>query len=355
MNDLLAINNDQTRFRTIFEHSPVGNKIIDSSLKILQVNMAMVRLLGFSNKEEIEGTKILDFTPEEYQKDWKKLQEQLWTHKLSSFSLESALLRRDGTLIRCRVTSILFEDHGETLGYTSIEDITEQFLLRQQKEDFIMVASHELKTPVTTLKASIQMMRKLMSPGKSVSDQLVRLAVSADSGAKRLTTLLNDLLNLTRLEYDELSINKSWFEIGELLNSCCSHESIDDKYTLNYIGDPKLMVFADQFKIDQVIVNLINNAIKFSPDHNEIVINAVSDGSAVTISVKDQGKGIDAAVQPFLFDRYYRVNTNSSAGDPGLGLGLYICAEIVKKHGGEIGVDSEIGQGANFWFSLPKY
>src|SRR5471030_191910 len=125
------------RFETVFENSLVGNKIISSDLKIKQVNPALVRLLGYDTKEDLIGTRILDYAPPHCHRDWKLLQEKLWKKLMPSFSLETCLLKRDGTLIWCQVTSILFEDNGETFGYTIIEDVTEKYHLKLQKEEFI--------------------------------------------------------------------------------------------------------------------------------------------------------------------------------------------------------------------------
>ncbi len=119
------------RFQTVFESSSLGNKIISSDLKILQVNPALVTLLGYSSKQDIIGTRILDYSPLDHHQHWQTLQENLWTHASSSFSLETALIKKDGSVIWCQVNSILFQDEGETLGYTIIEDITNHHRLRQ--------------------------------------------------------------------------------------------------------------------------------------------------------------------------------------------------------------------------------
>lgn len=344
----------ETRFKTIFELSPVGNKIIDSQLNILQANMAMVKLLGYQHKEEIVGTQILDFTPPEFHKDWQILQQQLWSHNSSSFSLESALVRRDGTMIRCRVTSILFEDERQTFGYTTIEDVTEQYILRQQKDQFISVASHELKTPVTTLKANIQLLEKLVKQQEGVDERINKLMDGAANGVGRLTRLIDDLLSTTRLEHGEVSLNKGWFEIGALLDVCCHHVTMQGKYELVYLGDPSLKLYGDQFKIEQVIINLVNNAIKYAPSSYKINLTAYLLDGMTKVTISDRGSGIAKKDQKNLFDRYYRVSEAQISGISGLGLGLYICAEIIKRHDGQIGVDSIEGEGASFWFTLPN-
>ena len=145
----------------------------------------MVALLGYENKEDIIGSAIFDYAPPECHKDWRFLQEKLWQLLTPSFSLETCLQRRDGTKIWCQVTSILFPDQGETLGYTIIEDITEKYNLRQQKEEFISVASHELKTPITSLQATLQVVSRMISGGGEITDSLSKLMLRAERHAAK--------------------------------------------------------------------------------------------------------------------------------------------------------------------------
>src|SRR5688572_20890054 len=159
----------QLKFRTIFECSRFGNKILDSDLNILQVNPSLVAMLGYGSKKDLVGNGIMDFVPGDCQDSWRKLQKQLWEKSTPSFSLETCLIRKDGEIIWCQVTSILFLDHGKTLGYTIIEDVTEQRNMRLQKEEFISVASHELQTPLTILTAGLQLIGRSIRQEEGIS------------------------------------------------------------------------------------------------------------------------------------------------------------------------------------------
>jgi len=129
-NENLEYKESHERFETVFENSKLGNKIISADLKILQVNPAMVKLLGYDHKDEIIGSNIFDYAPDYCHKDWEVLRKKLWQKEMPSFSLETCLMKKDGTLIWCQVTSILFPDNGKTLGYTIIEDTTEKYYLK---------------------------------------------------------------------------------------------------------------------------------------------------------------------------------------------------------------------------------
>jgi len=342
----------QTRFKTVFENSRLGNKIISSDLKIIQVNSAMVELLGYNDKKDLLGKAILDYAPEHCHKHWRILQEELWKKSMPSFSLETCLIRKDGETVWCQVTSILFSDHGETLGYTIIEDVTEKHNLRLQKEEFISVASHELKTPITTLKASLQLMDRKMNEALNTHSDLLRLCNNAERNVIKLDHLVDDLLNSTRIDHGQLALNKALFVMADVIDGCCTHIRLEGKYTINYTGDHSLVVYADQYKIDQVLVNFVNNAVKYAPTSLEILIHVEKISGFTKVIVTDYGAGIAPENIAKLFERYYRIGTENHYAS-GLGLGLYISAEIIKKHEGKIGVDSKLGKGSSFWFTLP--
>lgn len=342
----------QIRFRTVFETSRLGNKIITPDLKILQVNSALVTLLGYDHKDEIIGTKILEYVPSEFHTHWILLQKKLWQLNTPSFSLETCLRKKDGTIIWCHVNSILFQDGGGTLGYTIIEDVTEQHELKKHRENFISIASHELKTPLTTLVATVQLIDRHLVKDATVTDNLIKLFESSKRSVSKLASLVADLMDSTRMSNGQLTLNVCTFNISELFEKCCHHLNSDGKYNIIYRGDPSLQMKADEQKIDQVLVNFINNAVKYAPNSKEIIVQAEEFDDQIKLSVIDYGHGIPKEKLDFLFNSYYQVSGNDST--QGLGLGLYISAQIIKKHNGEIGVDSEQGKGSTFWFTIPK-
>jgi two-component system CheB/CheR fusion protein len=221
--------------------------------------------------------------------------------------------------------------------------------LLKQKDDFISIASHELKTPITTLTASLQLLNRMKD---NPSDVLPSLVERANKSLDKVNVLIKDLLNVTQFSSGQLHLNKSWITLAKLVENCCPHIRAEGIYTVKTEGDLELKAYLDEQRMDQVIVNFVNNAIKYAPQSKEIRVIIEKIGDNVKLSVTDQGPGIPADKIPHLFDRYFRVDDNGSQYS-GLGLGLYISAEIIKRHGGYIGVQSKIGQGSTFWFTLP--
>jgi PAS domain S-box-containing protein len=220
----------------------------------------------------------------------------------------------------------------------------------QKKDEFINIASHELKTPVTSLKASLQMLSKLKS---NVSSELVpKLIDQANRNIDRVTSLIASLLNASEINQGQLQLNKEQFDILPTLQDCCSHILSDDRHKIVFEGDLSLKFCGDEARICQVITNFITNAVKYAPESEVIKVKVENLDKNVKLSVIDHGPGISSDKQAYLFDRYYRVD--SGGGNiSGLGLGLYISAEIIRKHNGTIGLESVAGRGSNFWFTLP--
>ena len=245
-----------------------------------------------------------------------------------------------------------FDSNGNAYRFSGILlDVTEEFHLQQRKDEFISVASHELKTPITSLNASMQILQRLVKNDPS-SDKIPLFVNKANNNLKKLVHLLDDLLNVTKIQQGQLALNKTVFNLSELVNDCCDNIRLTIEHEFVIKAEPELMLYADYRRIDQVLVNLINNAVKYSPQANTIEITVKPLGNYAVVSVRDFGIGINPQKLPHLFDRYYRVDSLGHQFS-GLGLGLYISSEIIKRHGGRIGVDSDIAQGSNFWFMIP--
>jgi PAS domain S-box-containing protein len=252
-----------------------------------------------------------------------------------------------------RVTGKVFSPTGDKPANFSgtVQDITQRKQEEQRKDDFISIASHELKTPITTLKATLQILNRMKEdPNASL---LPRLIDQANKSTSKIVNLVDDLLHSARTASGQLHLNKTWFSIVDLLLECSSHVQLTGKHNLTIQGDEHLKIFADDHRINQVVVNILGNAVKYASESKEIYLLVEPLGNQVKISVKDFGPGISQDKIPHLFDRYYRADEQGSQYS-GLGLGLYISAEIIRRHGGEIGVDSELGEGTTFWFTLPS-
>jgi PAS domain S-box-containing protein len=251
-----------------------------------------------------------------------------------------------------RAAPIKNEDGTIIKWFGTCTDINDQKLLQQQKDDFVSVASHELKTPLTSAKASIQLIELLVKNQHIDQEKLQKIASTANNNLKKLSKLVEDLFNATRIEQGQMLLAKTWFNLYDAILECCEHVKLVGTHHITIDGDKNLNVFADMQKVEQVIVNLVNNAVKYGGESREIKISFSDFPESVKVSVHDSGIGIAPAKLPYLFDRYYRVDT-SGIQYAGLGLGLYISSEIIKKHGGKIGVDSTEGKGSCFWFTLP--
>jgi PAS domain S-box-containing protein len=246
-----------------------------------------------------------------------------------------------------------YDEQGNPITFIGVSfDITETKQLQQQKDDFIGIASHELKTPVTSIKAYAQVLEKiLLKKGDVMEAGLMR---KMDAQLNRLTSLIGDLLDVTKVNAGKLQYNHTHFDFNEMihfviedLQHTTEHHQIVEN--LEEVG----LVFADKERVSQVLTNLITNAIKYSPNAEKIIVHTSISGENVEVCVEDFGIGIASDKLNKVFEQFYRVSGNMQHTFPGLGLGLYISSEIIKREGGRIWVDSTEGQGSKFCFSIP--
>ncbi|WP_443943763.1 ATP-binding protein [Pedobacter sp. AW1-32] len=248
-----------------------------------------------------------------------------------------------------------FDESGIALSLNgTVQDITEQKKDEQRKDDFISMVSHELKTPLTSLKAYMQLLQRIAV--KSQDDMLENTLQKALKQIGSMTSMINGFLNVSRLESGKLSIHPLEFDLSDLFHELEAEiVSTSNTHELNFVYNEQLNVSADREKISQILQNLIGNAIKYSPFGSKIDITYHLEENQVVVSVKDNGMGIAIEDQEHLFERYYRVKNNETGSIAGFGIGLYLCKEIIERHQGKIWLESVWGDGATFQFSLPRF
>lgn len=340
-----------TRLQIALDASSLGSTEVDLATGIMQSNPQFKRNFGFSDDEEFAYSDLFEaMLPEHRERVRGLVQEAIRTNGI--YKTEYPVKWRDGSLHWIQAHGRpRYDKNGKgdrMVGMTA--DITDKKLFEQRKDDFLSIASHELKTPITSLKASLQLLDRMKN--KPFSETHVRLIEQSGKSVEKVVVLIDDLLNMSRMSEDQLRLEKTKFNLYDMLSMTCNHVRMEGKYDLIIEGDKNLELYADEHRIDQVVINFVNNAVKYAPESKEIHIIIEPQGNQVKVSVKDFGNGIDAKILPHLFDRYFRVDHSGKAYS-GLGLGLYICSEIIRKHEGKIGAESTIGEGSTFWFTLP--
>lgn len=280
-----------------------------------------------------------------------------WQHSMETgedFIFEHRFLRHDGEY-RWQLSRALpqKDSQGKIQMWvgtsTDIHDIKES---EQQKDFFISMASHELKTPITSIKGYVQI---LMSMYKDNGDDFLKRSLQiVDKQIVTLTTLIGDLLDVSKIKSGSLQLSKEHFYMNDLIQEIVDEVLlIQPNAIVHFSSHTVAKVCADKGRIGQVLINLLTNAIKYSPNSNEVYVEDKITADGITVTVTDAGIGISKPDQKRIFQRFYRVAGKDEKTFPGFGIGLFIAAEIVHRHNGKIGVDSEPGKGSVFYFSLP--
>jgi PAS domain S-box-containing protein len=315
-------------------------------------NRGAEQVFGYK-ESEIIGKSILTIIPEDRQHEEPMILGRLRNgEKIDHY--ETIRKRADGRLIDVSLTiSPIKNKEGRVIGVSKIaRDITEQKRNEQRKNDFIAMASHELKTPLTSLTALIQVLEQKLS---GVADPFVPQALArANTQTKRMIKLINGFLNVSRLESGKLEIKKQNFNLSALIESEIEEIKLTaGNYDFTLLIEKAIMVFADKEKIASVITNLLTNAVKYSLKDKKITVRCASKNGHAVVSVQDKGIGINATDLPRIFDRYFRAEGEHINQVSGFGVGLYLSAEVIRHHGGQIWAESEVGHGSTFYFTLP--
>jgi signal transduction histidine kinase len=271
-------------------------------------------------------------------------------------SLEQAIFLRDGNQDRYFLPRVLRirSDSGELLGAAVVlSDVTKFHLLDQLKSDMISTVSHELKTPLTSLQMVVHLLlEEAVGP---LSTKQTELLLAARQDSDRLLGMINDLLDLTRIEQGRVALDQQPADAAELVRDALERyrsAAEDAGITLQtQLEAPLPLVLVDKERIEHVFDNLMTNALRHTDRGGTIILRAAADGGTVQFSVADTGEGIPAQFIPRVFDKFFR--TPGAKHQGGAGLGLAIVHEIIVSHGGQIGVQSTLGKGTTFTFSLP--
>lgn len=351
---LEELENDNTLLLLILTCSSDPILITNAIASITFVNPAWEALIGYTF-EEVKGKnpRILQSgkTPKKYYKKlWRALS------KGESFSSEDVIDRRkDGSKYQIHSTIYPVRKGNQTVYYVQIQhDITKRKYLEELRKEFLSAAAHELKTPLTVLKLLSQMhLAKAEKQGNGVL-KTGELAL-IDQEVDRLTRLVNDILDSSRFETGKLSLNFQRITVADLIKRVAEKIHIYANSHIVIFGEiPKdMVVIADPDRIEQVIINLVSNAVRYSESGTTITVGVTIEGKFALFFVKDEGIGIKKAAQKHIFDRYYQVKNAQEKSRVGFGLGLYISKEIIKRHKGKIWVESKVGKGSTFYFRLP--
>jgi PAS domain S-box-containing protein len=278
---------------------------------------------------------------------------ETWVHSLETgelYQVQFRLRRHDGQYRWHLGRALPFKSNQRVVKWLGTNtDIEEQKRNEQVKDEFMSIASHELKTPLTSLKAYLQLLER----SQSVPDEPKRFVQKSVHQVKRLENLVNDLLDVSKIVGGKLHYNMDSLELSQLIAETVQSEQLSaPSHQFIIQSNPAVTIHGDQFRLEQVMANFLSNAVKYSPNADKVIITSQVQGGQVVVSIEDFGIGIEKDQLDKLFDRFYRVN-NPAMNFEGLGLGLYVASEILTRHRGNFWIESDLGKGSTFFFRLP--
>nr|WP_276903232.1 PAS domain S-box protein [Pedobacter kyonggii] len=315
-------------------------------------NKSAERTFGYTADEMI-GNPLSILLPTDRLSEEQEIYERLQAGEVVQ-NFETKRVTKDKRVLDVSLSiSPIKDKDGQIIGLSKIvRDITEKKQEEQRKSAFVSFVSHELKTPLTSILGFIQL---LLSRAKSAGNAFDISALGkTEQQARRMATIVHDFLSVDRLEAGNLGLSKTDFSFNSLATEVVEEMVVlSPKHKITYRECGEVNVHADREKIGQVLSNLVTNAVKYSPDGSSVSISCQIEGGLIRIEVKDNGIGISEKDQVNLFDRYYRVDNQSTRSISGFGIGLFLVSEILRLHGTKIDLESTLGAGSKFSFRLP--
>jgi PAS domain S-box-containing protein len=352
-----AIKASEKRIRQIIENMLVGLLTITTDGIIESVNPASERMFGF-RQEELIGHHIMSVFRESTlfsvndPSDRKNFMDMLINRSYNRIG-ELDALKKIGEHFPIEISLSDLETAEGPRFLANILDVSERREVERLKKEFVSTVSHELRTPLTSIRGSLT----LLSVGAMgvLPEQAKKVLDIAERNTIRLIALINDILDIEKLESGKLDMVFETLTIGAVLER--SSEAVKAFAEQNGIKleiiPSSIQVYADGDRLVQVLVNLISNAVKFSPKGETVTVSVEETTNWLEVKVVDRGRGIPAKFKNLLFQRFQQVESSDAKKKGGTGLGLAICKGIIEAHGGNIGVDSEEGKGSCFWFRIP--
>jgi PAS domain S-box-containing protein len=345
---------NEERFRLLVQNSSDIITVFSEDGTVLYESPAIESVLGYNPNERIGRNITMDVIVHPEDKEHKLgLLKKAVLHPDTNITGEFRLRHKNGSYRTIDAIFRSFLNNKKINGIiANYRDITDRKILEQQKDEFIGVASHELKTPVTSIKAYSQILEELFK--KSGDARSAELVSKMNLQVDRLTTLIVDLLDFNRIEGNQLKFREEYYALNELITELTEElQRTTRQHTIITRLDRSVQMKGDRYRTGQVLSNLLNNAIKYSPKGNEVIVTTTVDDKQVTIAIQDFGVGIEKEYLNKVFERFFRVAEPVINTFSGLGLGLYIASEIVRRQNGKIWVTSEKGKGSMFYVSLP--
>ena len=343
---------ERQRLDSVLRHMSDGVIATDRRGRIVIMNTAALDILNLKS-EKVIGIPLLSILP---------LEEKVTFRELLETQHERLIhLEEDGedSIVQCEF-SVIQRESGFISGLVCVlTDVTEQQKIDRERRNFVSNVSHELRTPLTSIKSYTEALVDGAWENKEIAPGFLKVI---ETETDRMMRMITDLLNLSRMDQNRLALEKEFINMNELVvhivnrfEMVLQSEPYRDKNyrILTDITQRDLWVELDQDKITQVLDNIINNAIKYSPDGGRIIVRLMETHTDIIVSVSDEGLGIARKDIPHLFDRFYRVDKARSRAMGGSGLGLAIAQEVIQLHGGKIWVNSIENKGSTFFVSLP--
>lgn len=352
-----ALRESEERFRRAFDDAPIGISLVSATGQFVRVNRTCCQLVRYS-QEELFTLTFRDIThPDDQDADWMGFQ-QMITGQIDVFQIQKRYITKQGETVPVLLSTAPIRDEvGKVLYVVAhIQDIRDRLKVDRMKDEFISVVSHELRTPLTSIRGALGILASgVFYDRPAQADQMLKIALN---NSDRLVRLVNDILTLERLQSGKVPLVKESCQVNDLIQPAIeSVRALADQSCIGLAVTPlSVTIAAAPDAIVQTLTNLLSNAIKFSDPGGTVWLSAELDSTeepCVCFKVKDQGRGIPEDKLEMIFEQFQQVDVSDSRQKGGTGLGLAICKKIVQEHGGQIWVESCLGAGSTFYFTLP--